>query len=127
MNRSREEKVAIIMAKHIVDKHNCNCKPIKMNGDGYLYLYNKEFDLLITVCDTNEKKCIKIEEILINEKYRNKGVCTRLINTIKGISDEYNVTVGLWCRLNDHRLFDFYTRLGFIHTETLRDYWLEYN
>ena len=127
MNRSREEKVAIIMAKHIVDKHNCNCKPIKVNGDGYLYLYNKEFDLLITVCDTNEKKCIKIEEILINEKYRNKGVCTGLINTIKGISDEYNVTVGLWSRINDFRLFNFYTKLGFIHVETLRDYWLEYN
>ena len=127
MNRSREEKVAIIMAKHIVDKHNCNCKPIKMNGDGYLYLYNKEFDLLITVCDTNEKKCIKIEEILVDKKHRNKGVCTRLINTIKGISDEYNVTVGLWSRINDFRLFNFYTKLGFIHVETLRDYWLEYN
>ena len=40
MNRPREEKVAIIMAKHIVDKHNCKCKPIQMNGDGYLYLCN---------------------------------------------------------------------------------------
>lgn len=127
MNRSREEKVAIIMAKHIVDKHNCNCKPIKMNDDGYLYLYNEKFDLLITVCDTNKKKCIKIEEILVDKKHRKKGICTKLINTIKGISDEYNVTVGLWCRLNDHVLFDFYTKLGFIHTETLRDNWLEYN
>ena len=45
MNRSREEKVAIIMANHIADKYNCKCKPIKMNGDGYLYLYNKKFDL----------------------------------------------------------------------------------
>ena len=127
MNRSREEKVAIIMAKHIVDKHNCKCKPIQINGDGYLYLYNKKFDLLITVCDTNKKKCIKIEEILVDKKYRNKGICTELINTIKEVSDEYNVTVGLWSRINDFRLFNFYTRLGFIHTETLRDYWLEYN
>ena len=127
MNRSREEKVAIIMTKHIVDKHNCKCKPIQMNGDGYLYLCNKKFDLLITVCDTNKKKCIKIEEILINKKYRNKGICTELINTIKEVSDEYNVTVGLWSRINDFRLFNFYTKLGFIHVETLRDYWLEYN
>ena len=127
MFNSREEKVAVIIAKKISDKYKCKCKIKEFNGNNYLYLFNKKIDLLITVCDTNKKKCIKIEEILIGEKYRNKGICTKIIQTIKSVALEYNVTVGLWCKKDNNKLFKFYNKLGFKHVETIIDNWLEFN
>lgn len=127
MLRSREEKVAIILAKEIVDKYSCECKVIQDKGNNYLYLFNKKIDVLLTVCNTNKKRVIKVEEILINKKYRNKGICTNLINTMKNIVLENDVTLGLWCELDNKKLFNFYSRMGFKYVETLNDDWLEFN
>ena len=127
MLNSKEEKVVVIIAKEIVNKFNCECTLIQLNGDNYLYLYNKKINILINVCDTNKKRCIKIEQIEIDEKHRNKGICTNIINTMKMIALKYDVTLGLWCELDNKKLFNFYSRLGFKYIETLKDDWLEFN
>jgi len=127
MLRSKEEKVAIILAKEIVDKYNCECKVIQDKGNNYLYLFSKKIDVLLTVCNTNKKRVIKVEEILIDKKYRNKGICTNLINTMKNIVLENDATLGLWCEINNKKLFNFYSRMGFKYIETLNDDWLEFN
>ena len=127
MFNSKEEKVAIMIAREIVSKFNCECSLTRINGNNYLYLFNKHIDLLLTVCDTNIKKTIKIEELLIKEKDRNKGIGTGIINTMKCVALKYDATLGLWCELNNKRLFNFYSRLGFKYIETLDDDWLEFN
>ena len=65
--------------------------------------------------------------ILINKKYRNKGICTNLINTMKNTVLENDATLGLWCEINNKKLFNFYSRRGFKYIETLNDDWLEFN
>ena len=124
---SREQKVAIIVARYISEKYKCKVQPVKFNGDTFLYIHNRKLNLLITVCNTNKGRCIKIEEISIEKPYRNKGPCTDLINSIKEVSDEYGVTLGLWCEFDNKKLFNFYSRMGFKYIETINDDWLEYN
>ena len=92
----------------------------------YTYII-KKIDLLLTICYTDGEKCIKIEEVIIDTVYRKKGIYTEMINIMKGIALDHNVKVGLWSKIDNKRLFDFYIRLGFKHVETLDDYWLEFN
>lgn len=124
---TREQKVAILIIEYIGRKYDCKIELIELKGDTFLFAHNNKVNLLITVCETNKTRCIKIEEIFIEKLYRNKGICTDLINTIKEFSNTYNVKIGLWCEANNKKLFNYYSRLGFRYIETLKDDWLEYN
>lgn len=125
--KSKEEKACFEMAMEIMAKFNCDCNFAKHNNNNYLYLCNPYIDILLTTCETNTKQCVKVEEVLIKEEYRNKGLGTELYNTMKSIALKFDVNLGLWCDLDNNRLFNYYTRLGFKHIETLNDKWLEFN
>lgn len=127
MTRSKEEYVAMGIALYFKKEYGCGVRYVQEGVDSYIYIYNEEFDLLITVCNASNGKCIKIEDIVIEEPFRNKGVLKGLLNILKGIADEQSVKLGLWCELNNKRLFDFYIKSGFKYVETLDDHWLCYN
>ena len=127
MFKSKEEKVAVIIAKKIAEELNCECVLVEHRGNNFLYVYNEKINILMTVCNTNKKKVIKIEEILIDSKYRNKGVGTMILKIMKIAALENNITLGLWCELNNKKLFNFYSILCFKYIETLEDDWLEFN
>lgn len=125
--RTIEEK-AIIKATIIISKlYNCKHSIISLSNGNFIYVRNKKFDLLMTVCETNKTSCIKIEEFRVEEKYRNKGICTDILDILKNVALRENVKLGLWCDKDNKKLFNFYSRRGFKYIETLNDDWLEYN
>lgn len=125
--KSKEEKIIKKAAIYIAKMYKAKCEYVITNGNSYIYINNDKFDLLMTVCKTNKKKCIKIEEILVERKYRGKGICTELLTTLQAIAKKEGITLGLWCEENNKKLFNFYSRLGFKYIETLNDDWLEFN
>lgn len=125
--QSKEEQVAIKISLVIAKELKAEAKVIVDKGNSYIYISNKKFDLLINTCLTNKKRVVKIEEILVGEAYRGKGICTKIINIIEDICKKEDVTVGLWCRKDNKRNFNYYSRLGFKYIETVNDDWLEFN
>lgn len=122
-----EKEATLTACMEIGKKYKGRVSNIKHHMNKYIMVEAKEFTILVTVCKTNNKFCVKLEEILVEEAYRGNGIGTDVINIIKRVCEEKGCTLGLWCRLDDNRGFDYYTRLGFKHTETLKDKWLEYN
>lgn len=101
--------------------------PLPCGGKG-IWLKNEHFDIVFTITKAYQnKECIKIEEFLVNEEFRGQGIGTSVIEHIKIISDLTKAKIGLWVQLDNKKGFDFYTKRGFTHKETLRDLWLEYN
>lgn len=127
MTKRKEEVAAVKIGLYLQSEHKCECRFVEEGSDTFLYIYNDKFDLLITVCNTNKKKCVKIENILVNEEFRGNGIFTNLIETLTCIAKIEDVTLGLWCEKDRSRLFNFYTRSGFKFIETVNDHWLEYN
>lgn len=121
-----ENKTLKEITKYIVKKYKAESDLVSLFEDTFIYIRNKKFDLLLTVCRTNNNKCVKIEEIRVTEKYRGKGIGSNILNDIMRISKEHNCILGLWCEINNLKGYKYYTNLGFKHIETLRDYWLEY-
>lgn len=128
MKKCKEEIVVYKMARFICKEYNAVALMVELEGEGFIMINNDIFTLLLTVCETgNGKKCIKLEEARVKEEYRGKGVYTVLLQDLKMITKIENVKLGLWCEKTNNRLFKYYQNVGFVHTDTLRDYWLEYN
>ena len=127
MYSCKEQEVALKLGVFLAKNFKGECNLVGIEGDTFVNVSSKHFELLFTVCDTNKKTCIKIEEILVKKPYRNKGLCTEIMKTIKTVAKIEQITIGLWCDKNNKRLFNFYSRLGFRYIETLDDDWLEYN
>lgn len=127
-NKVKKEKEAVLKAcMEIGKKYKGHVGHLKYGIDKFVIVEAKEFTILVTICKSNDKFCVKLEGILVEEDHRGKGIGTDIINIMKSVCKDKGCTLGLWCRLEDKRGFDYYTRLGFKHTETLKDKWLEYN
>ncbi|MGL5348304.1 MAG: GNAT family N-acetyltransferase [Peptostreptococcaceae bacterium] len=101
--------------------------PSDVGGTVAIVSCNK-FDIAITVClGYRNKWCIKIEELIVHEKYRNKGIASELLDNIKILADVEKVKVGFWVRKSRKDLLEFYLKRGFVVKETVDDLWLEYN
>ena len=122
----KENKALKSITKYIMEKYNAEIDLVSLNKDTFVYIRNKKFDLLLTVCKTNKNKCVKIEEIRVTEKYIGKGIGSNILNDIMRISKEHDCILGLWCEINNLKGYKYYTDLGFKHIETLRDHWFEY-
>ncbi|MGL5569612.1 MAG: GNAT family N-acetyltransferase [Cetobacterium sp.] len=127
MKTKNERETTLKACTAVAKKYKGKVAKLTYNNNNYIMVEAKEFTLLVTVCKTNNKFCVKLEEILVEEAYRSKGIGTDVINIMKRVCEENSCTLGLWCRLEDNRTFDYYTRLGFKHTETLNDKWMEWN
>ena len=125
--RSNEER-ALIKATILISKiYSCQHSIISLANGNLIYIRNEKFDLLMTVCETDKTMCIKIEEFRVDERYRNQGICTDILELLKEIAIREDVKLGLWCEKDNKKLFNFYSRRGFKYIETVKDDWLEYN
>lgn len=117
------KEIAVILSMRC----NAGLKYVKFEGQGLLHVHNDIFDIVFTVCKTNKKHCIKIEEIIVQESAREQGICTNILSIFKDVATQRGCSVGLWCKKDDKKNYDYYTKQGFIHVETLNDNWLEFN
>lgn len=127
LKMSSEQEVAFNMAVYLAKTYDAKIKFVQLEEDRFIYIGNHKLDILLTVCETDKAKCIKIEEINIKKIYRGAGLFTSIMKSIINISDIEKVKLGLWCEKDNKRLFNFYSRLGFKYIETFKDDWLEYN
>lgn len=122
------EKMATTKASiKIATKYSGKLIPFEHEGNNLLIIDANKFMVAVTICDTNKRKCIKIEEILVNEEYRNEGIGSDILKTYMNTAKEFNVAVGLWCEKDNKKGYEFYKKIGFKHIETTKDYWFEYN
>lgn len=124
------KKALMILMKFLCKEYNAEHRFIEMQPRGnFVWIECDKFDLVLTITNAYENmECLKIEELRVNEKYRNQGIGTHLLNIIKEISDVTNkAKVGFWVDIDNKRLQNFYERLGFVHKETIDDMWYEYN
>lgn len=122
----KEDFTVRVISKYISEKFEAKIKLIDVNANSYIWIFNKKFDVILTICNTDKVRCIKLEEILINKKYRNKGLGTDLLKSIMNIVKDNDCILGLWCYINNSKGFEYYKKLGFKHIDTKDDYWLEY-
>lgn len=121
-----DENTVLRMAKYIARKYDCVCDFVELEDGTFLYIHNKAINLLITITSVrNDRDCIKLEEIMIEEEFRGKGLGTKVVKDLIELSKAKGVRLGLWCDRNNKRLFNYYSRLGFKYMETLDDDWLE--
>lgn len=122
----KEQRVAKGIIVYLATKYKARPVPYEQSGNNYIILSNEKFDMAITVCNTDKHRVIKIEEILVNENYRNQGLGTNLLKDTMEIARANDCIVGLWCEINNKRGLDYYKRLGFKLVDKINDYWLEY-
>ena len=122
----KEQRVAKGIIVYLATKHKARPVPYEQNGNNYIILSNRKFNMAITVCNTDKHRVIKIEEILVNENYRNQGLGTNLLKDTMEIARANDCIVGLWCEIKNKRGLDYYKRLGFKLVDKINDYWLEY-
>lgn len=123
---TREELVAKNLATHMNNEFFTKAEYIVHMNNVYIHLSNNKINLVYTVCNTDYGKRIKIEDVLVKHEYRNKGYGTKIIKAFIAYVRKHNCITGLWCELDNDRLFNYYTRLGFNHITTRNDKWLEY-
>lgn len=122
------EKLALLAAtKEIIKKYNGKMIPFEHEKNHLIAIDTDKFVMALTICDTDKRRCIKIEEILVNEGFRNLGIATDVLKTFMKYAKELNVAVGLWCKKENKIGYEFYKKLGFNHVDTINDYWFEYN
>lgn len=124
-SNTKEHEAVKSIVKHLSVKYHAKVFPFSKDRNNYLIISSEKFDIAITLCNTDKHRVIKIEDFVVNEKYRLKGVGTELMKDILKISKENNCIVGLWCRKNDLFAQKFYKKLGFNHVYTKNDYWYE--
>ena len=83
--------------------------------------------VVITRTLVHDTEMIKIEAIFVKEKFRDRTIGTKLLNTITRICTKNKCKVGLWVDVNDLKLIKWYNDRGFELIETVDDHWLEYN
>lgn len=123
---NNEQKVAKDIVLFLSNKYHAKVLPFQRSNNNYLIVSNNKFNIVITVCNTDKHRVIKIEEILIEKEYRNKGLGTEILKDIMKISKDNNCITGLWCEINNKRGFDYYSKLGFKLVNKRNDYWFEY-
>lgn len=126
LNNTKEQITVKKIVEDLSNNYNVRVEPFSNKDGNYLILMCDKFDIAITVCSTDKHKVIKLEDFIINENYRGKGLGTKVIKEIMEISKSNNCILGLWCEKNNVAALEFYNKLGFIHVDTRRDYWLEY-
>lgn len=124
VNTKEHEAVKQII-RYIIVKYHARVVPFSREENNFLIISSDKFDIAITVCDTDKHKVIKIEDFVVKENYRLKGLGTELMKDILKISKENNCIVGLWCDKNNLLGQKFYVKLGFNHVDTKNDYWYE--
>ena len=122
-----EDLVVHAIAKLLEDKFKTTTIGFEHEGDVYIICDSSTFDVVMTVCNTDTKTVVKLEEIVVNEQYRGQGIGTLLIREIQIMCNLKNVTLGLWVRKEKERLLEYYKKLGFKHVATKKDYWLEWD
>lgn len=127
---SNNRKALLLILNYLQEAHSGvdRVVPLPDNLGNAVWVECDKFDIVLTIVKAyQDKECVKIEELRVDEKYRGQGIGTELLIAIKYICDLTNAKVGFWVDINNNRLLDFYTRNGFILKETVRDHWLEYN
>lgn len=122
-----EKLTLLAAAKEIAKKYNGKIIPFEHEKNHLIAIDADKFLVVLTICDTDKRRCIKIEEILVNEEFRNLGIATDVLKTFMRYAKELNVAVGLWCKKENKIGYEFYKKLGFNHVDTINDYWFEYN
>lgn len=126
---TNQQKALYGIINYFVKELKCSEKimPSPIGGN-CIWFENKKFDLVITITHGyDNKECVKLEEVIVNPKYRNKGILKEIIYALKKICDIPNAKLGLWVKKDNDKLLEFYQREGFILKETIDDHWLEYN
>lgn len=115
----KEIVVAIAM------KYGASIMPVSFEGNNMLLIRHDKFDLVMTVCETDKHRVIKLEDLVIG-KEEDQWLEKELLNFMKKICDKNKCILGLWSEINDLKKYDYYKKLGFSHVDTRNDFWFEY-
>lgn len=124
--QTKEEKVTHKLSLYLCKKYNAKVDYLVLPNVAAIHVHNDNFDIAFTTCDTPYGRRIKIEDFIIKEEYRNKKLGTEILNEIINFCKEDTCTVGLWCRKENIKAYNFYINNGFKYITTKDDHWLEY-
>lgn len=124
----KEGEALYKIVEEILVRFNCTCSLVKDPYPHYYYLIRSpKLYLVVNVSSSANKYFIKIEHIEVDKIYRKQGICTEILDIMKKVALEYDVTIGLWCKQGKQKLFKFYSKRGFENVQTINDHWFEFN
>lgn len=96
------------------------------NELGSFFFYEDEcLSVVITITEVPHHKepLIKIEDLVVDPKYRGQKVWTNFLVFMKEVANLSGSRIGLW---SEKHLVESYEKRGFKFIEKKRDYWMEY-
>jgi len=88
----------------------------------YVYTINNKIVAYIAISIVVDE--ITITDIVVDEKYRNTGIATKLINHVEEIAKEKKVvSIFLEVRINNESAINLYKKLNFYKISVRKDYY----